>query len=303
MRCAVVFVLVMMACLVPLVAGSEEPQRAQGRARDSAEDRDLPSRAARPVSPSRRADPDSISPIPARKLSPVNGQVTLPTRHPKTTTGQIIMPETDGPTDDGEYPRACVAPQRPRDPVLLDEARERARELLAEIGVEVGDTLSVARVLDERIERADGSVLEVTHVYCEQRYEGLPILYGRVGFVFYQGDPEMRGDDANRRTIEQLVREGDIKSDVWPQVERGEALDIYRKIGLESPDPMRLPFPSDDGCEPRAELVLWNEKAGWPNPPHYLLVWNVRPGNSNYPQAIIDARYGEVHRFDGGIRH
>lgn len=267
-------------------------------------DRERPSRAATPIAGSRRPDPVSISPIPAREPSPVDRRVTLPTRHPKTTTGQITMPEADGSADDGEYPRACVAPQRPRDPVLTDEARERARDLLAEIGVEIGETLVVARVKDDRIERSDGSVFEGTHIYCEQRYEGLPILYGRVHFTFYHGDSDkMRGEDLNRRVIETLIGEGDVGVDLWPRIEREEAIDIYRKIGVTSAHPTRLRFPSDDGCKPRAELVLWNEMGGRPNPPHYLLVWNVRPGSDYYPQAIIDAKDGEVRHFDDGIRY
>jgi len=76
--------------------------------------------------------------------------------------------------------------------------------------------------------------------------------------------------------------EGDVEVDLWPQVERGEALDIFREIGLECLSPMPLPYPSDEGCESRAEGVLWNEMAGRPpNPPRYPLVCNVRPGSAH----------------------
>jgi len=66
---------------------------------------------------------------------------------------------------------------------------------------------------------------------------------------------------------------------------------------------MLLPYPSDEGCEPRAEGVLWNEMAGRPpNPPHDLLVYNLRPGSAHYPRAIIDAKDGEVLYCDDEIR-
>lgn len=73
------------------------------------------------------------------------------------------------------------------------------------------------------------------------------------------------------RCVDSLVSccEGDVGVDLWLQVER----------------------------------VLWNEMAGRPpNPPHYLLVCNVRPGSAHYPQAIIDAKDGEVLYCDDGIR-
>jgi hypothetical protein len=268
-------------------------------------DSERPIRAATPIGGSMRPDPVSISPIRAREPNPVNRRVTLSPRHPKTTAGEITLPEAGGPTDTGEYPRACNAPQRPRDPLLSNEARERARDLLAEIEVEIGDTLVVARVEDERIERSDGSVFEGTSIYCEQRYEGLPVLYGRVHFAFYHGDSgRMPRNDINRRAKGKLIGDGDIEADLWPQVEREEAIDIYRKIGVTSAHPTRLPFPSEDGCDPRAQLVLWNEMGGRPDPPHYLLVWNVRPGGDDYyPQAIIDAKTGEVRFADDGIRY
>jgi hypothetical protein len=234
--------------------------------------------------------------------SPVAGIVAPPPRLEVRATGRIKEIEANAPAYDTEFPTLCLNMERV--PLLTDEDREYARTLLAEVGVETGDALIVAEVRDSRIERADGSIFEATYIYCEQHYEGIPVLHGRVGFTFYHNDSDAaREDKGIQRTLETLVGDEDVEADLSSQVGRGEALDIYRRAGIENRTPMQLPASSHPSCDPRVELVLWNEVGGQPTPPHYRLVWNVRPASSNHPQAIIDAKYGEVLYFDDGIRY
>ena len=66
------------------------------------------------------------------------------------------------------------------------------------------------------------------------------------------------GSASRPRCVDALAScvEGGVGVDLWPRVELGEALDIVRKIGLESPSPMLLSCRSDERREPRAERSL-----------------------------------------------
>ena len=144
----------------------------------------------------------------------------------------------------------------------------------------------------EQIERVLRDDLE-TVVWVESRFEGLPVFYHNVGYVFEaDGQQSLEpGGDRPLRLGSPLADRGSFPLDHRPDIDEQQAFDAYRER-------------SGQEAEERLVAVLGfhNLNLGTARSPQYRLAWRVTPADGPPPEAMVSAKKGDVLYFDSGIR-